>query len=59
MVVFRWGGAKTGTTGWLTALIIGMVVCQGSPELIAYSQLEAVLLSLYVLYIIWMALVFF
>jgi lactate permease len=59
MVVFRWGGAKAGPAGWLTALIIGLLVYKGSPELIAYSQLEAVLLSLYVLYIIWMALVLF
>ena len=59
MVLFRWGGAKAGPAGWLTALIIGMVIYRGSPELIAHSQLEAILLSLFVLYIIWMALVLF
>ena len=59
MVGFRWGGARAGPAGWFAALIIGAAVYQGGPELIAYSQLKGVLLTLYVLYIIWMALVLY
>jgi lactate permease len=59
MVFFRWGGAKAGPAGWFTALTVGATVFKGSPELLAYSQLEAVLLTLYVLYIIWMALLLY
>ena len=59
MVVFRWGGSRAGPVGWLIALLIGSLVFRGGPQLLAYSQAEAVLLTLYVLYIIWMALVLF
>jgi lactate permease len=59
MVGFRWGGNRAGLAGWLTALLIGSLVFQGGPELLLTSQLKAVLLTLYVLYIIWMALLLF
>ena len=59
MVGFRWGGARAGPMGWLVALFVALVVFGATPELLAYSQLKAVLLTLYVLYIIWMALILF
>jgi len=59
MVFFRWGGARAGPAGWFAALLIGFLVFKGGAELVAYSQLEAVLLTLFVLYIIWMALILF
>jgi lactate permease len=59
MIVFRWGGAKAGPVGWFTALLIGSLVFGGGGELLAYSQVEAVLLALFVLYIIWMALLLY
>ena len=59
MVLLRWGGAKAGPAGWFTALLIGMVAFRADVSIIAYSQLEGVLLSLYVLYIIWMALLLY
>jgi lactate permease len=59
MVGFRWGGARAGPVGWFTALLVALLLFGATPELIAYSQLKAVLLTLYVLYIIWMALLLF
>jgi len=59
MVGFRWGGARAGPVGWLTALVVSYVFFGATPELIAYAQLKGVLLTLYVLYIIWMALLLF
>ena len=59
MVFFRWGGSKAGPVGLLAALIIGVLAYQGGGQLLIYSQIEGLLLSLHVLYIIWMALVLF
>ena len=59
MVGFRWGGSKAGPIGWLVALVVGVLFFGAGPELLIYSQLKGVLLSLYVLYIIWMALVLY
>ncbi len=59
MVFGRWGGAKAGPAGWLSALLVGALAFRGGPRLLAYTQLEAVLLAVFVLYIIWMALLLF
>ena len=59
MILFRWGGARAGPAGWLVALLIGATVFRAGPAPLAYSQLEGVFLTLYVLYIIWMALLLF
>jgi lactate permease len=59
MVGLRWGGSKAGPVGWLVALVVGFLFFGATPELLLYSQVRGVLLSLYVLYIIWMALVLY
>jgi lactate permease len=59
MILFRWGGSRAGPAGWLVALLISATAFRAGPALLAYSQLEAVFLTLYVLYIIWMALLLF
>lgn len=59
MVLLRWGGAKAGPAGWFAALLIATLAFKADASQIAYSQLEGVLLSLYVLYIIWMALLLY
>ena len=59
MVGFRWGGKKAGPVGWAVALVAAWLVFDAGFELLVYSQLRGLLLSLYVLYIIWMALVLF
>lgn len=59
MVFFRWGGAKAGPAGWFVALGISILAFKSGPSLLAHAQLEAVLLTLYVLYIIWLALVLY
>jgi lactate permease len=56
MAGFRWGGAKAGPVGWLSALIVAVVAFGAGPRLLFYSQVRGLLLSLYVLYIIWFAL---
>ena len=56
MVGWRWSGAKAGAAGWAVALILALTLFRASPELLLYAHLRSLLLSLYVLYIIWMAL---
>jgi lactate permease len=59
MVGLRWGASKAGPVGWLVALVVGVLFFGATPQVLFYSQIRAVLLSLYVLYIIWMALVLY
>lgn len=59
MVGFRWGGKKAGPVGWAVAICVAWLFFGASPEVLLYSQLRGILLSLYVLYIIWMALVLY
>jgi lactate permease len=59
MIGFRWGGSKAGPLGWLTAAAVSVGFFRGTGRLLAYSQGRAVLLTVYVLYIIWMALLLY
>jgi lactate permease len=59
MIGFRWGGSKAGPVGWITAVIVASAFFGATPGLLAYSQLKGLLLTVYVLYIIWMALVLY
>jgi lactate permease len=59
MVGFRWGGKRAGPIGWLVAMIVAWLFFGAGPEVLFYSQVRGLLLTLYVLYIIWMALVLY
>lgn len=59
MLRFRWPGARAGAAGWFVAQVLAGLVFGASPRLLFYAQCKALLLSLYVLYIIWGALAFF
>jgi lactate permease len=59
MVGLRWGGNRAGPVGWLVAMAVAWLVFGAGPDVLAYSQVRGVLLTLYVLYIIWMALVLY
>ncbi|MGD2041019.1 MAG: L-lactate permease [Anaerolineae bacterium] len=59
MVGLRWGGKKAGPVGWLVAMLVAWLFFGAGPEVLLYSQLRGLLLTLYVLYIIWMALVLY
>ena len=59
MVGFNWSGARAGAAAWLTAFAVAILAFGGGSDLLAYSQVKAALLSIWVLYIIWAALVLF
>jgi len=55
MVGLRWGAARAGAAGYLSALVIAVVFFGAGPELLAYAHAKALFLSLDVLFIIWAA----
>jgi lactate permease len=59
MVGFRWGGKQAGPVGWVVAMIVAWLCFGAGLDVLIYSQLRGVLLTVYVLYIIWMALVLY
>jgi lactate permease len=59
MVGFRWGGSRAGSVGWIVAFFVAIVFFGANPSLLAYSQMRALLLTLYVLYVIWMSLILY
>jgi lactate permease len=59
MVGLRWGGKKAGPVGWFVAVLVAWLRFGAGLDVLLVSQLRGILLTLYVLYIIWMALVLF
>src|SRR5210317_483243 len=60
LMIFRnWSGSRAGAAGWFVSLSTATLVFGAHPELLAYSQMKGVLLSLNVLYIIWAALLLY
>jgi lactate permease len=55
MVRFRWGAAKAGPVGWLTAVVLAVVRFGAGLDLIAVAQVKGLLLTVDVLMIIWAA----
>jgi lactate permease len=55
MVVLRWGAARAGGVGYLTALLIAILFFGAGPHLLAYAHARALLLAVDVLLIIWAA----
>jgi lactate permease len=59
MVGFRWGGKQAGPVGWIVAILVAWLRFGAGFDVLVYSQVRGILLTLYVLYIIWMALVLY
>lgn len=55
MVGLRWGAARAGGAGYLTALLIALTAFGAGPRLLAYAHAKATLLTVDVLMIIWAA----
>lgn len=59
MIGLRWGGRRAGPAGWIVALVVAWLRFGAGPRVLFYSQIRGILLSLFVLYIIWMALLLY
>jgi lactate permease len=55
MVGFRWGAARSGGVGYLSALAIAILFFGAGSDLLAYSHTKALLLTADVLFVIWAA----
>ena len=59
MIGRNWGGSRAGPAGWLAAILVALMFFGANGLLLLVSFGRAFLLSLYVLYIIWMALLLY
>ncbi|RLC76335.1 MAG: L-lactate permease [Chloroflexi bacterium] len=59
MLRFRWGAAKAGAVGWLAALLVAALRFGAGRDVLIYAQLKGLFLTLFVLYVIWAALLFY
>ena len=59
MIGRQWGGSKAGIAGWLTAVFVSLLFFGGNLPLLLVALGKSILLSLFVLYIIWMALLLY
>jgi lactate permease len=59
MLVFRWSGAQAGAVGWLVALVVAALAFSAGPQALVWAQIRGIFRAVYVLYIIWGALLFF
>lgn len=59
MLGFRWRGIHAGPAGWVTAVLIAAFRFGAGWEVLAWAQLKGLLLTVWVLYIIWAALIFY
>jgi lactate permease len=59
MIGRNWGASKAGPAGWIAALLVASTLFGASVQLLLISFGRALLLALFVLYIIWMALLLY
>jgi len=59
MLRLHWGGAKAGVVGWFVALLVAALRFGAGWQVLAYAQLKGMLLTVFVLYLIWAALLFY
>ncbi|MCS7179155.1 MAG: L-lactate permease [Anaerolineae bacterium] len=59
MVGLRWSGVRAGLVGWLLALAVAALRFGAGPSVLFWSQVRGIFFTLFVLYIIWPALLFY
>src|SRR5688572_15294935 len=59
MLRLQWSSARAGALGWAAALVLALTLFHAPREVVWYAHVRSLLLSLYVLYIIWMALLLY
>ncbi len=59
MIGRNWRGSNAGPAGWLTAMLVTVLVFGGGADLLIVAFGRSLLLALFVLYIIWMALLLY
>src|SRR5919197_1415596 len=59
MLLLRWGGQRAGPAGWLAGIVVAALAFGLTPQVLWVSQAKGFLLSLYVLAVLWPALLLY
>jgi lactate permease len=59
MLLVHWGGQRAGVAGWVASVLVAALAFGLTPQVLWVSQLKGILLSLFVLAIIWPALLLY
>lgn len=59
MIGRQWGATKAGPAGWLSAVLVALLIYGADLQLLVVAFGKAILLAFFVLYIIWMALLLY
>ena len=59
MIGRNWGGSKAGPAGWLTSILVSVIIFGANYQMILVATGRSLLLAFFVLYIIWMALLLY
>ncbi|MCO5194517.1 MAG: L-lactate permease [Anaerolineae bacterium] len=59
MIGLKWGGSKAGLAGWSLAILVSVLFFGAGIDLLVIAFGKSLLLSLFVLYLIWMALLLY
>ncbi|CAG0958847.1 L-lactate permease [Anaerolineae bacterium] len=59
MLALKWGGQRAGPAGWLAGVIVAAFAFGLTPDVLWVSQAKGILLSLYVLAVLWPALLLY
>lgn len=59
MLGLRWPGTRAGPAGWLAAVVVATLRFGAGWQVLAWAQIRGLLLTVWVLYIIWAALLFY
>src|SRR5512141_713917 len=59
MLLLHWGGQRAGPAGWLAGIAVAALAFDLTPQVLWVSQAKGLLLSLYVLVVLWPALLLY
>ncbi len=59
MLILHWGGQRAGPAGWLAGILVAALAFGLTPQVLWVSQAKGVLLALYVLAVLWPAILLY
>ncbi|HBN51699.1 MAG TPA: L-lactate permease, partial [Thalassospira sp.] len=59
MIKANWGAARAGAAAWFVTVAIAMIAFGAPTDMVIIAQAKGVMLALYILYIVWAALILY
>ncbi|MDP2698187.1 L-lactate permease [Thalassospira sp.] len=59
MIKANWGAARAGAAAWFVTVVIAIFAFGASTDILIHAQAKGVMLALYILYIVWAALILY